>query len=124
MFARDRFASLSLLGAALLAWTVVVLLFTTRSPVGDVAIQMTGAGLLGVAFALTTMPLFWLAVFSRHRRIAYKGDWVRAVRRGAWVGFVVAFLVVLRGQEAFSLPLALFVTVMVVFVEISLSIER
>ena len=30
---------------------------------------------------LTTVPLFWLARFAR-RRIAYHGDWVRAVRRG------------------------------------------
>lgn len=124
MYQRDRFSSLGLFGAALLAWVVVALLFTTRSPVGDVAIQMTGAALVGIAFALTTMPLFWLAAFSRQRRIAYKGDWVRAVRRGVWVGVVVGFLVVLRSQDAFSWPLALFVVVMVAFVEISLSVER
>ena len=124
MYARDRLTSLGLFGGALLAWAVVVLLFTTRSPVGDAAIQMTGAALLGVAFALTTMPLFWLAVFGRHRRIAYRGDWLRAVRRGTWVGLLVAFLVVLRSQDAFSWPLAIFAAAMAAFVEVSLSVER
>ena len=47
-----------------------------------------------------------------------------AVRRGVWVGLVVGFLVVLRSQDAFSWPLALFVAVMVAFVETSLSVER
>jgi uncharacterized membrane protein YjjP (DUF1212 family) len=70
------------------------------------------------------VPLFWLAVFARHRRIAYRGDWTRAVRRGLWVGLVVAFLVALRVQGAFSLPIAAFVIVLVAFLELTLSVER
>ncbi|HET7676383.1 MAG TPA: hypothetical protein VFK38_00860 [Candidatus Limnocylindrales bacterium] len=123
MFARDRLANLALFGLAAVAWTLVGLLFTTRAPT-DVGVQLIGAGLLGLAFGLTTAPLLWLALFARHRRIAYRGDWTRALRRGAWVGVVVALFVVLRSQQAFSLPLALFVVVMVTFVEISLSVER
>jgi hypothetical protein len=73
---------------------------------------------------LTTVPLFWLVVYGRNRRIAYRGDWLRAARRGAWVAVVVALLVVLRSQDALSLPLALFIAIMVVFVEISLSVDR
>ena len=124
MYARDRVANLALLGAALLAWVAVVLFVTTRSPVGDVAVAMVGAALIGLAFALTTIPLFWLAAFQRRRRIAYRGDWLRAVRRGVEVGLLVTFFVILRSQGAFSLPLAAFVTAMVAFVEISLSVER
>ena len=62
-----------------------------------------GAGLIGLALGLTATPLFWLSVFARHRRIAYRGDWVRAIRRGAWVAVVVAVLVVLRLQGLFQL---------------------
>jgi hypothetical protein len=124
MYARDRVANLALLGAALLAWVAVVLFVTTRSPVGDVAVAMVGAALIGLAFALTTIPLFWLAAFQRRRRIAYRGDWLRAVRRGVEVGLLVTFFIILRSQDAFSWPLAAFVTAMVAFVEISLSVER
>ena len=124
MYARDRLANLGLLGAALVAWIAVVIFVTTRSPAGDVAVAMIGAVLIGAAFALTTMPLFWLAAFQRRRRIAYRGDWLRAVRRGVEVGLLVTFFVILRSQDAFSWPLAGFVTAMVVFVEISLSVER
>ncbi len=124
MYARDRIANLGLLGAAFLAWVAVVIFVTTRSPVGDVAVAMIGAVLIGTAFALTTIPLFWLAAFQRRRRIAYRGDWLRAVRRGIEVGILITFFIILRSQDAFSWPLAAFVTAMVVFVEISLSVER
>jgi hypothetical protein len=124
MYARDRIANLGLLGAAFLTWVAVVIFVTTRSPVGDVAVAMIGAVLIGTAFALTTIPLFWLAAFQRRRRIAYRGDWLRATRRGVEVGILITFFVILRSQDAFSWPLAAFVTAMVVFVEISLSVER
>jgi len=124
MYPRDRLTSLGLFAAALLTWIVVVLLFTTRSPVGDTGVQIFGAALLGIAFTLTVAPLSWLATFGWHRRIAYRGDWSRAVRRAATVGLVVAVLVVLRGQDAFSLPLALFIVVMAAFIEVSLSRQR
>jgi hypothetical protein len=123
MYARDRLANLGLLGLAALAWVVTGLLFVTRYP-DQVEVQLLGAGLLGLAFGLTAMPLFWLAVFAHHGRIAYRGDWTRAARRGVWVGVVVAFFVVLRAQAAFSLPIGLFVIVMVAFVELGLSVER
>jgi hypothetical protein len=79
---------------------------------------------MGIAVGLTTLPLFWLAAFARHRRIAYRGDWLRATRRGAWVGVVVALMVALRVEGAFSLPIAVFVVVLVVFLELTLTVER
>lgn len=122
MYARDRMANLSLFGLAAVVWASTAILFTTRFPEG-LAVQATGAVLLGLAFGLTTAPLFWLAVFGRHRRIAYRGDWLKAVRRGAWVGVLVGVFVLLRSQGAFSLPIGLFLIAMVVFIEVSLSVE-
>ena len=49
-----------------------------------------GALAIGLAVGLTAIPLCWLVVFARHRRIAYQGDWARAARRGGWVGLFVA----------------------------------
>ncbi|MFI5254301.1 MAG: hypothetical protein ACHQ15_02430 [Candidatus Limnocylindrales bacterium] len=124
MNAADRRASLGLLGAAVLGWVAVAFLLTTRSPVGDAGLQFFAAGLLGIAFTVTATPLFWLAKFARHRRIAYRGDWPLAVRRGAVVGLVVAVLVVLRVEDAFSVPLALFIVVMATIIEVGLSRQR
>ena len=71
-----------------------------------------------------TLPLFWLATFARHHRVAYRGDWLRALRRGAWVAVVAAVFVALRLQGAFQLPIALFVLTMVLIAETTLSVER
>ena len=73
---------------------------------------------------LTTIPLFWLAVFGRHRRLAFRGDWLRAIRRGSWVAVIVALFVVLRLQGALQLPIALFVLTLVAVAEATLSAER
>ena len=124
MEARDRLANLAIFGAAAVAWVLVGIVVTTRDPRVDPVAGLVGAGLMGLAVGLTTVPLFWLAVFARHRRIAYRGDWVRAGRRGLWVGLIVAFLVALRVQDAFSLPIAAFVVVLVAFLELTLSVER
>ena len=124
MEARDRLANLGTFGAAAVAWILVALLVTTRDPRADPAAGFVGAALMGLAVGLTSAPLFWLAAFGRHRRIAYRGDWVRAARRGLWVGLVVGLFVALRLQAILSLPIAVFVCVLVVFAEITLSIER
>jgi hypothetical protein len=73
---------------------------------------------------MTAVPFFWLAAFARHRRIAFRGDWSRAIRRGAWVAMVVAILVALRIQGVLSLPIAIFVAALVVLAEMILSAER
>jgi hypothetical protein len=121
---RDRLANLGLFGAAAVVWLLVGLVVTSRDPLLDPSAGFLGAGLIGLALALTTMPLFWLAVFARNRRIAYTGDWPRAVRRGGWVGVVVAVLVVLRIQDLFEPALALFIVAMVIVAEATLSVER
>lgn len=124
MESRDRLANLAIFGLAALVWILVGLVVTTRDPRIDPGAGFVGAGLIGLAIGLTTIPLFWLAAFSRHHQIAYRGDWVRAVRRGAWVAVIVAVLVVLRLQDLFQLPIALFILAMVVVAEATLSVER
>jgi hypothetical protein len=124
MEARDRLTNLALFGAAALIWILVGLVVTTRDPRIDPGAGFVGAILIGLAVGLTTMPLFWLSVFARHRRIAYRGDWIRAIRRGAWVTVVVAVLVVLRLQGLFEPAIALFILAMVVVAEATLSVER
>jgi hypothetical protein len=121
---RDRLGNLAFFGAAVVAWVLVWLVITTRDPVVDPTAGFVGALLIGLSLGLTAVPLFWLAVFARHRRIAYRGDWTRAARRGGWVAIVAALLVALRVQGAFSLPITVFVIVMVVFAEATLSVER
>jgi hypothetical protein len=122
--ARDRLVNLGFFGAAAVVWALVGLVVTTRDPRMDPAAGLLGAGLIGLAFGLTCVPLFWLVVFGRHRRIAFRGDWVRAIRRGGWVAIVLAVLVELRLQQAVQLPIVLFILVMVVIAETTLSVER
>ena len=124
MEARDRIANVGLFAAAALIWILVGLVVTTRDPRIDPGAGYVGAILIGLAVGLTAMPLFWLSVFARHRRIAYRGDWIRAIRRGAWVTVVVAVLVVLRLQGLFEPAIALFILAMVVVAEATLSVER
>ncbi len=124
MFPRDRSANLVLFAGAGIAWLLVALVFLTRSPVGDVPIQLVGAGLLGLAVALTAAPLLWLVSFTLGRSIAWRGSWWRAGRRAGWLGLVVTLFVLLRVQGTFSIPVALFIVVMVVIVEFSLTLRH
>jgi len=124
MEARDRLVNLAIFGTAGLVWVLVGLVITSRDPRQDPGAGFVGAVLIGLAIGLTTIPLFWLAVFGRHRRLAYRGDWLRAARRGSWVAVVVALFVVLRLQGALQLPIALFVLTLVAVAEATLSAER
>jgi hypothetical protein len=124
MESRDRLANLGLLAAGGVVFILVALVVTTRDPTIDPAAGYLGALLLGLALGLLTTSLFWLVVFGRHRRIAYRGDWPRAIRRGAWVFLVTALFVVLRLNQVFQPPIALFVLALVAFAEATLSVER
>jgi hypothetical protein len=121
---RDRLANIGLLIAAAVVWALVGILVTTRDPYADASSGYIGAVLIGLAVGLTCAPLAWLVVFARHRRVAYNGDWFRAVRRGAWVGLFCAVLVVLRLVDAFQFPIVLFLAAIFVVAEITLSAER
>jgi hypothetical protein len=121
---RDRLANLGFLAAALVVWVLVGVVVTTRDPVVQPEAGFVGAALIGLAVALTLTPLMWLTVFGRHRRIAYRGDWTRAIRRSAWVGILVMVFVVLRLQGLLVLPIALFMIALAVVAEATLSAER
>jgi hypothetical protein len=121
---RDRIVNLALLGGALLAWILLALVVTSRDPYEDPMAGYLGALLLGAAAGLTATPLAWLVVFARHRRIAYTGDWLRAGRRGAWIGLFVAILVILRLVDAFQLPIVAFLAAIFIVAEGALSAER
>jgi hypothetical protein len=122
--ARDRVVNLALLAASGVAWIVVAVIVTTRDPYADPMAGYAGALLIGLAVGLLAVPLWWLVVFARHRRVAYRGDWAVAARRGAWVGLFVAVLVILRLVDAFQLPILLFLAAIIVVAEIALSAER
>src|SRR5436189_6263253 len=96
MGARDRRCNLAVVGAGGVVWILVALVVSTRDPLVGPMAGSLGALLIGLAVGLTVIPLFWLLVFGRHRRIAYSGDWTRAVRRGGWVAVLVAVFVLLR----------------------------
>jgi hypothetical protein len=107
-----------------LAWTAVGWVFTHVDPRSDSSVVVAGAVLLGIAVALTVAPVLWIASFARTRRIAYRGDWIRAARRAALCGLVVFLIVLLRAQGALTVPMALFVIGMPVLVEVTLSVRR
>jgi hypothetical protein len=121
---RDRLANLGLLAAAVVAWILVAVLVTTRDPYQDPMAGYVGSLLIGLAVWITAIPVLWLLVFARHRRIAYRGDWIRATRRGGWLGLLVAVMVVLRLVDAFQLAIVLFLAAIFVVAEVTLSAER
>jgi hypothetical protein len=124
MASRDRLLALGLLGAALVVWILVAIVLTTRDPVAEPTAGVVGAVLIGLALALTVMPILWLVTYARQRGMTYLGDWTRAIRRGAWVGGIAAVFIVLRLQGALELPIALFIIVLAVVAEVTLSAER
>ncbi len=121
---QDRLSNVALFLAALVVWGLVWLVVTTRDPLLDPTAGFVGAALIGLASGLTIAPAFWLGTYALHRRIAYRGDWSRALRRSAWVAVVVALFVALRVQGVFSLPIGLFVVAMVLLAEVTLTVER
>ena len=124
MEARDRRLSLGLFAAAGVGWVLVGLVLLTLDPRTSPINGFAGAGAIGLAAGLTTAPLFWLVGFARQRRIAFRGDWRRAIRRGAWVAALVATLVVLRLQGILQLPIALFLAAMAWVAESAISTQR
>jgi hypothetical protein len=97
---------------------------TTFDPRDSAVALLAGAGMLGTALALTVAPVLWIAIYVNYRNIGYRGSWPRAGRRAALTGLVVATLIVMRAQGAFSLPIVLFVVTMAVLVELTLSLRN
>ncbi len=124
MSRRDRLVNLSLVGTAAACWLAVAWVLVSVDPRASPTAGYAGAGLMGAATALTAAPLLWLASFARRRRIAYRGDWTRAIRRGTWLGILVAVFVVMRLQGLFQPPIALFLAALVLVTEVTLTHQR
>lgn len=118
---RDRRRALLLFGLAVVAWVGVAIVLVAVDPRSSSAAGFLGAGAFGAAAGLTGAPLFWLGSFARHNRIAYRGDWWRALRRGAWVGAIVAVFVIMRVNGIFQLPIALFFVALAIVAEVTLT---
>jgi hypothetical protein len=121
MTGRDLRLSLALFAAAVLAWVGVGVVGVTVDPIETPGGGYVGAAALGIAAALTAAPLFWLVWFARQRRIAYRGDWWRALRRGAWVGVLVAVFVIMRLNGIFQPEIGLFLLALALVAEVTLS---
>jgi len=117
----QRRIAVLLLALAGVAWVVVVVVGLTVDPLSSSSAAFLGAAALGVAIGLTAAPLFWLISFARHRRIAYRGDWLRAGRRGAWVGILVAIFVVMRANGILQPQIALFLVALALVAEVTLT---
>jgi len=118
---RNRRTALTLLGLASIAWLVVLAIGATVDPLADPNAGFLGALALGAAIGTTATPLLWLISFARHRRIAYRGDWLRASRRGAWVGILVAVFVLMRINGDFQPQIALFFVALALVAEVTLT---
>jgi hypothetical protein len=118
---RNRRTALTLLGLALIAWLVVLSIGSTIDPRANANAGFLGSLALGAATGLSATPLLWLISFARHRRIAYRGDWLRAARRGAWVGILVAVFVVMRINGDFQPQIGLFFIALALVAEVTLT---
>jgi len=117
-------ANMGLLALAIAAWVAVAVMLVGFDPFADAFVLVAGALLIGTAVGLMLMPLLWLVGFAAQGRIAFRGDWWRAARRAALVGLIVTLFIILRGENALNVPLALFVAAMALLVELTLSLRR
>jgi len=74
-------------------------------------------GLAAVGTSLVVAPFAFMGELLARRRIAYRGAWGRAARRGILAGAVVATLAGLRLGGVLGVPTALFVVVLAGVVE-------
>jgi hypothetical protein len=117
-------ANLGLFALAVAAWVGVAVVLVDFDPRANAAVLLGGALLIGAAVGLTLVPLLWLIGFAAQGRVGFPGDWLRAVRRAALAGIIVMLFVVLQGEHALNVPLALFVAAMALLVELTLSLRR
>ncbi len=120
----DRLANLTLFALAVAAWVGVAIVLLDFDPSANATVLLAGALLIGAAVGLLLMPVLWLIGFALQGRAAYRDDWSQAARRAIMVGLILALFVVLRGEEALNLPLALFVVAMALLVELTLSLRH
>ena len=69
--------------------------------------------LAAITVTLVVVPFAFLAEFVLRRRIVYRGAWGRAARRGVLVGVAVIALAGLRLGGALTVPVAIFVVLLI-----------
>ena len=122
---RHRVAVAGLLLLAALALVTLVAFAGSACPVetaeqpcpAAAANRAVVIGLTSAATALLVAPFAFLSEVLARRRIVYRGAWLRAGRRGALSGLVVATLAGLRLGGAISVPVVIFVVILAVIVE-------
>lgn len=125
MSGRNRFAALGLVLLAVLAAVVMLVAAGSLCPGTIPGASCPDAGrnraiviFLGASTAaLAVTPFAFLTEFVLRRRIAYRGAWQRAGRRGLLAGVALASLAGLRLGGALSVSVALFVLILAGLVE-------
>jgi hypothetical protein len=120
---RDRAVAIALLGVGAIGWLALVAVMSTVYP-DRLEVRVAVAAGIGLALAITAVPLAWLAAYDRRGRIGRAGDWIRAARRGVLLGALAGFLAVLQVTGTGSVAIAVFAVLLVVFVEVTLSYRR
>jgi hypothetical protein len=118
---RDRRRSLLLFAFAAAAWVAFGAVVLLVDPLASADAGLLGGAILALAGGLTTAPLFWLISFARHGRIAFRGDWLRALRRGAWVGALLGVFVIMRVNGIFQPQIGLFLVALAIVAEVTLT---
>jgi hypothetical protein len=123
--ARHRLVALGLVVLGLLGGVALVA-FAARACPGELPGQLCPemtinrvvvVSLAGLSVGLLVTPLLFLAEFLMSRRIAYRGAWGRAVRRGLLAAGIVVALAGLKLGGALSVAGAIFVVVLAALVE-------
>jgi hypothetical protein len=125
MTGRSRLAVAALMLAGLLAALLLLVFAATACPTDTPsrpcpAAALNRAVVVALAAASVTLmvvPFAFLAEFAMRRRIVYNGAWGRAGRRGLLAGVLVATLAGLRLGEALSVPVGIFVLLLLAMVE-------
>ena len=125
MTGRHRTVVAALVLLAVLAFLLLVAFAANACPTETATSPCPSAGmnrgivvaLAALAVGLVVTPFAFLGEFVVRRRIAYRGGWGRAIRRGALCGAVVAALGALRVGGALTVPVAIFVVLLAALVE-------
>jgi len=120
----NRFVALGLVLLAVLVAVIMLVAAGSLCP-GTTAAACPDAGrnraivivLAATTATLAVTPFAFLTEFVLRRRIAYRGAWQRAGRRGLLAGIALAALAGLRLGGALSVSVALFVLILAGLVE-------
>ena len=125
MSGRHRLAVAALILLGVLAAVVLVAVAASACPVETAAQPCPDAArnrtlvvaLASVSAALLVAPFAFLGEVMARRRIVYRGVWWRAARRGILTGLTIAAIAGLRLGGVLSVPIAIFVIILVGVIE-------